>query len=886
MKKVLMKINGKTHQFVVEPDRVLLDLLREDMLLTGAKQSCDRKGQCGACTVIVNGQAVRSCLQRVANLDGAEVITVEGLGTPDNPHLIQEAYVLSGAVQCGFCTPGMIMATKALLDRNPNPTEEEIKKALEHNLCRCTGYTKIIEAVQLASRFIRGETAPDKVRPDPNGPKIGVSHPRPSAMLKACGVAPFSADIKLQNALELAVVRSTEHHATIKSIDTSNAEKMPGVIGVMTANDIKGSNRIVIIFPDQPILCKDKVQCLGDPIAIVAAQTKKQAEAAAEAVKVTYEPLPVLRSPQEAMAEGAIQIHKEWPNLCFVQPQIKGDAEKAIAASAAVVEGKFTTQINHQAPLEPEATVAYMEGKGEDAQLVVVGRSIQIHGVMSNLQEALGYENIRYEEAYSGGQFGIKAAITSEGISAAAALHFKRPVRYIPSLAESMLLTNKRHPFDMKVKLAADKDGKLTAFTIDYIVDNGAYQIIGIYVIMRAMWMLSGSYNIPNVNAVAKLVYTNNPAGGAARGAGPPQVTFALESAMDMLAEKIGMDPLKFRKINSLLPGQSVSTGMVYEQWPFPELCDAIQSHYDRAKKEAATLKTGPMKRGVGIATHAFGIGGPGDVGRVAVELDPDNGITIYAAVADPGEGNDSMLTQIASHLTGLPMDKVRLVTRDTDHTAEMGPAAASRMTYMAGGSLVLAIEQLKKAMEEAGTKTYEGLTKAGKPTHYVGSKQAAGQEGPLDPVTGQGPSFESRVHNIQMAEVEVNTDTGEVRVIKMTTAVDAGTVINPHNLEGQLQGGMDQGVGYALREEYIHGETKDWHTFKFPTIKTSFPTDVIIRETPRTKGPLGATGIGEMTMVSTAPAIINAIYDACGIRIFDLPATPEKIRAALAAKK
>lgn len=886
MKKIVMKINGKTHQFVVEPDRVLLDLLREDMLLTGAKQSCDRKGQCGACTVIVNGQAVRSCLQKAANLDGAEVITVEGLGTPDNPHLIQEAYVLSGAVQCGFCTPGMIMATKALLDRNQNPTAEEIKKALEHNLCRCTGYAKIIDAVMLAAKFIRGETTPDKVRPDPNGPKIGVSHPRPSAMLKACGVAAFSADIKLQNALELAVVRSTEHHATIKSIDTSKAEKMPGVIGVMTANDIKGSNRIVIIFPDQPILCKDKVQCLGDPIAIVAAQTKKQAEAAVEAVKVTYEPLPVLRSPQEAMAESAIQIHKEWPNLCFVQPQIKGDAEKAIAESSAVVEADFTTQINHQAPLEPEATVAYIEGEGEDAQLVVVGRSIQIHGVMTNLQEALGYENIRYEEAYSGGQFGIKAAITSEGISAAAALHFQRPVRYIPSLAESMLLTNKRHPFDMKVKLAADKDGKLTAFTIDYIVDNGAYQIIGIYVIMRAMWMLSGSYNIPNVNAVAKLVYTNNPAGGAARGAGPPQVTFALESAMDMLAEKIGMDPLIFRKINSLLPGQSVSTGMVYEQWPFPELCDAIQSQYDRARKEAATLKTGPMKRGVGIATHAFGIGGPGDAGRVAIELDPDDGITIFAAVADPGEGNDSMLTQIASHLTGIPMDKIRLVTRDTDHTAEMGPAAASRMTYMAGGSLVLAIEQLKKAMEEAGAKTHEGLTKAGKPTHYVGSKQAAGQEGPLDPVTGQGPSFESRVHNIQMAEVEVNTDTGEVRVIKMTTAVDAGTVINPHNLEGQLQGGMDQGVGYALREEYIHGKTKDWHTFKFPTMKTSFPTDVIIRETPRTKGPLGATGIGEMTMVSTAPAIINAIYDACGVRIFDLPATPEKIKAALAAKK
>lgn len=883
----MMKVNGCSHQFIVEPDRVLLDLLREDLRLTGVKQSCDRKGQCGACTVIVNGKAVRSCLQKVTNLDGAEVITVEGLGTPDNPHLIQEAYVLSGAVQCGYCTPGLIMATKALLDRNPNPDVKEIKKALEQNLCRCTGYVKIIEAVKLAGQFIRGETTPDKVRPDPNGPKIGVSHPRPSAMLKACGLAEFTADIKVQGALELAVVRSTEHHAKIKSIDTSKAEKMPGVIGVITAKDIKGGNRInKIIFPDQPLLCSDKVQCLGDPIVIVAAQTKEQALSAAEAVKIAYDPLPILKTPEEAMAKDAIQIHAEWPNLCFVQPQIKGDAEKAIAKSAAVVEAEFSTQINHQAPLEPEAGLAYFEGEGKDAQLVVIGRSIDIHQNMTNLQEAVGWENLCYKEAYSGGQFGQKVGITSEGIAAAAALHFKRPVRYIPSLAESMIMSTKRHPFTMKVKLGADAKGKLTFFTIDYTVDNGAYQVIGIYIIMRAMWMLSGSYNIPNVNALARLVYTNNPAGGAARGAGPPQVTFALESAMDMLAEKIKMDPLEFRKINSLLPGQSVSTGMVYEQWPFPELCDAIKPNYERAKKEAAAFKKGPMKRGVGIGTHAFGIGGPGDAGRVAVELDPDDGITIFAAVADPGEGNDSMLTQIASHLSGIPMNKVRLMTRDTNHTAGMGPAAASRMTYMAGGSLVLAIEQMKKAMEEAKTSTYEGLKKAGKPTHYMGSKKAEGNEGPLDPKTGQGPSFESRVHAIQMAEVEVNTDTGDVRIIKMTTAVDAGKVIHPQNLEGQLEGGMDQGVGYALREEYIHGKTKDWVTFKFPTMKTAFDMDLIIRETPRVKGPLGATGVGEMTMVATAPAVTNAIYDACGVRIFDLPATPDKIKAALAKRK
>jgi aldehyde oxidoreductase len=397
--------------------------------------------------------------------------------------------------------------------------------------------------------------------------------------------------------------------------------------------------------------------------------------------------------------------------------------------------------------------------------------------------------------------------------------------------------------------------------------------------------MLSGAYHIPNINALARLVYTNNAAGGAARGAGPPQVTFALESAMDMLAEKMGTDPLEFRQMNALKPGQSVSTGEVVEQWPFAELCDVIRPHYNRAKKEAAAFRNGPIRRGVGLACHSFGIAEPGDAGMVAVECDPDDGITIYAAAADPGEGNDSMLTQIASHLLDLPMEKIRLVTRTTDLTTETGPAAGSRITYMVGGALVNAIEQMKAAMAEAGAKNYKGLQKAGKPIRYIGKKNV--EAGDLDPQTGQGRTFDSQVHNIQMAEVEVNTKSGEVRVIKMTTAVDPGPVIHPQNLEGQLEGGMDQGVGYALREEYIHGKTKDWATFKFPTMKTAFDMEVITpRETPRIRGTLGATGIGEMTMVSTAPAVINAINDACGVRIYDLPATPEKIKAALTAKK
>jgi aldehyde oxidoreductase len=839
--------------------------------------------------VIVNGKAVRSCLTKVADLDGAEVISIEGLGTPQNPHLIQEAFVLAGAIQCGYCTPGMIMATKALLDENVNPTVDDIKKALRRNLCRCTGYKKIIEAIQLAGRFLRGELTPNQVRPDPKQGLIGVSHPRPSAMIKACGLAEFTADIHVPGAAELAAVHSPYAHALIKSIDTSEAERMPGVIGVMTAKDIKGTNRWKFIVSDRPLLCDTKVRSIGDPVVTVLAETREQAVAAVEAVKVEYEPLPVMMTPDQALAEGALQIHSDRPNLCYSQPQIRGDTDAALAQSAAVVETDFSTQTNHQAALEPEACVCYLEeGDDEDVPtLVVIGRSINIHSHMGMLQDAVGYENIRYEEAYSGGQFGMKVEITSEGLAAAATLHFKRPVRYVPSLTESMLLSSKRHAFDMKVKIGADAQGKLTGYAIDFTVNNGAYYSNGNVIINRALLMLSGSYYIPTIKATSRLVYTNTIYGSAARGAGPPQVNYALESAIDMLAEKMGIDPLEFRLMNSLKPGQPKSTGRIVEQWPLPGLIEAIRPHYDRARREATEFnrKGQVIKRGVGLGTGSFGISAPGDTANVAVELDPDGGLTVFAAAADPGEGNDSMLTQIASHLMGLPMDKIRLVTRTTEKTTATGPAAGSRITYMVGGAMVDAINKLKAGMAEVNASTYERLRTAGRPTRYMGTKKNE-DAGPLDPQTGQGPSFESQVHAVQLAEVEVNTRTGEIRVIKMTTAVDAGRVINPKNLEGQLEGGMDMGVGFALREEYIDGQTKDWVSFKFPTISHSFEMETIIRETPRTKGPLGATGVGEMTMVPTAPAVMNAIANACGARVRHLPATPDKVLEALSQAK
>ncbi|MCF8118666.1 MAG: molybdopterin-dependent oxidoreductase, partial [Deltaproteobacteria bacterium] len=569
----------------------------------------------------------------------------------------------------------------------------------------------------------------------------------------------------------------------------------------------------------------------------------------------------------------------------FTQPQIKGDAPTALTHAKAVVEAHFKTQINHQAPLEPEACAAFFEGEGEDEQLVVIGRSINIHHHLGMLQEAVGWENMRYEEAFAGGQFGIKIEVTSEGLTAAAAVHFRQPVRYTPDLAESMQMSPKRHSFDMKVKLGANSDNRLTVLDMDMVVDNGAYHSNGNVIVNRALLMLSGSYHIPNIHCQSRLVYTNNPWGSAARGAGPPQAHFALECAMDMLANELGVDPLQFRKANSLHPGQSKSTGQVVDEWPFPGLCDALRPHYERAVQEADEAAEGPILRGVGLAAGAFGIGGPGDNAVAAIELDDDGGVTVYAAAADPGEGTDAMLTQLTAKSMNLPFYKVRLVTRDTDRTTATGPAAASRITFMVGGAVVDAINQLKNAMAEVGAKTGEDLKKADKPTRYIGRKKAM-EAGPLDPETGQGPSFDSQVHALQLAEVEVNTDSGHVRVTKMTTACDAGVLIHPQNVEGQLHGGMDMGTGFALREQYVAGQTKDWVTFPYPSMKTAFDMETVLVQTPRKRGTNGAVGVGEMTMVPTAPAVINAIHNACGIWVTELPAVPEKIKAALSARE
>ena len=883
MKKITFKVNSVPTEVMVDEKTVLIDVLRKGMHLTGAKQSCDRKGQCGACTVIVNKKAVKSCITKMKDLEGADVITVEGLGTPDNPHLIQEAFVLEGAIQCGFCTPGMIMAAKALLDENNNPTVEDIKKAFRRNLCRCTGYNMIIKAVLLAGRFMRGEVTPAELHVKADAPKLGQSHVRPSFYAKACGAAKYTDDFYIEGCLEVAAVRSPHFNAKLISIDSSEAEKMPGVVGVLTAKDVKGNNNVGMAIKEEPIFSTDILPVLGAPIAAVVARTREEARAAAEKVKVEYEILPRLATAAEALAEGAPQVQPGLPNFIYPSVQIKGDAIKALDSSEHVVEARFITQLVHQAPLEPETALAYMDGEGEDGQLVVYGRSIWIHYHAQLLSEAVGWPNLRYIEPYVGGQFGIKCDITSEGIAAVAALHFKKPVRYVPTLEESFVMTTKRHPYDMTVRLGADKDGNFTGFQIDFIVENGAHSSIGPVILDRSIEMLSGSYRIPHVKADGKLVYTNDAWGGAARGAGPPQTTFALEGAVELMAARLGMDSYDLRMKNMLNPGETTSTGEVVDEWAARACFEKVKPFYDKALQAAKEAKAKGICRGLGLAGCSFGIGDGNDTAHMAIELDEDGGVTVFGGVADPGEGNDSMVSQITAHCMELPLNKVRLVMRDTENTPDGGIAASSRLTYMAGGALVKAIGLLKEAMQETGAKKRSDLEKAGKPVRYLAGKILPHKG--IDKTTGQGQAWDSRLHGVQMAEVEVNKETGEVKVIKMTNVFDCGPVINPLAVIGQIEGGVDQAAGYALREHFVLGKSKDWVSYKFPTFATSFPMENLLIESIRARGPLGATGIGEGTTVATHPAIANAVFNAIGTYVKDLPITPDKVLAALGKK-
>jgi aldehyde oxidoreductase len=907
MIRKVLNVNGVEKVVIVEAGATLAEVLRENLFLTGTKVGCG-KGECGACSVIMNGKVIRSCITRMKQVpEGAAITTIEGIGTAQNLHALQIAWIVHNGAQCGFCTPGFIVSAKALLDENTKPSREEVRDwfQMHHNACRCTGYRPCVDAVMDAARVVRGELKLDDLAfKIPSDGKIwGTKHPRPTAVARVTGTLDYGADMGLKlpgRPLYLALAQAEVSHGKILSIDTSEAEKMPGVFKVLTHKDVKGNNRIlgIVNMPtnkgnglDRPILAEDKIFQYGDAVAIVCADTEAEARAAAKKVKIQIEKLPAYMSAPAAMAPDAIEIHPGTPNVYFTIKNIKGEDTKPIMASAPyVLEDSFYVQRQPHMPIEPDVGLAYMN---DDGVLTIYSKSTALHLHYAMIQAGIGIAPDKLALANPpgvGGMFGYKLSPTSEAMLGVACMATNRPVVLKYDYYQQQTYTGKRSPFFINLKIAADKTGKLLAMEGDWTVDHGPYAEFGDLLTVRGAQNMGVGYHWPAIRSEGRTVCTNHSWGAAFRAYGAPQSEFASEVLMDKLAEKIGMDPLELRYKNVYREGDTTPSGCAPDVIALPGLIDMIRPKYQEAQKRAKKESTGKKKRGVGVSIGIYGCGTDGpDASEAWAELTAD-GVTIYDCWEDPGQGGD-VGTLITAHEAlrplGISPDKIKLVMNDISLAPNSGPSGASRQQVMTGQAIKHACEQLVSAMGKGNGmfRTYEEMVAEKIPVKYIGKWTAPAV--PCDLETGQGNPFSVLQYGVFMAEVEVDTDTGKTRVVKMTLAADVGKVASRLAVDGQLYGGIAQGIGLALSEDFEDIKKHSTMTGAgFPFIK-DIPDDIelLYQETPRPHGPFGAGGCGELPLSSPHASIINAIYNACGVRITKLPALPEKILAGLKAK-
>jgi aldehyde oxidoreductase len=905
MIKRTLLINGMTKTVIVEPETMLVDVLRGQLNLTGTKVGCGQ-GQCGCCSVILDGKVVRSCITKMKRVeDGAHVTTIEGVGTPDNLHALQLAWTVHGGAQCGFCSPGFIVSAKGLLDENNAPTRRQVRDWFQkhRNACRCTGYKPLVDAVMDAAKVVRGEmTLKDLAFKLPADGRIwGTAYPRPTAVAKVTGTIDYGADLGLKmppGTLRLALAQAKVSHAKILSIDTTQAEKMPGVAKVITHKDVKGKNRItgLITFAsnrgdgwDRPILCDEKVFQFGDAIAIVAADTEANARAAAEKVKVDLEELPAYMSVPAAMAEDAMEIHPGTPNVYYEQKIAKGEDTAPLMQSAAhVVEDEFYLQRQPHLTMEPDVGLAYFD---DEDRLCIHSKSIGIHLHHAMICPGLGIEpeKLRIVQNPAGGTFGYKFSPTMEALLGVAAIATGKPVTLKYDYFQHITYTGKRSPFFIKLKYGADDSGKITAMESDWSVDHGPYSEFGDLLTVRGAQFIGSGYGIPNIRGLGRTVCTNHAWGSAFRAYGSPQSFLASESLIDELAEKMGMDPFELRYKNIYRPGDTSPTGQAPEVYSFPDMFDKLRPLYEAALKKAKAESTAELKKGVGLSLGIYGCGldGP-DASEAGVELTAE-GVILSTSWEDHGQGADiGALGTCHEALRPLNLgpNQIRLVMNDTAVTPNSGPAGGSRSQVMTGNAIKTGCEMLLNAMRKKdGTyRTYEEMKAENIPLTYSG-KWTASMCTPCDE-NGQGSPFAVYMYGVFMAEVTVDTRSGKTQVDKYTVMADVGKINNKLVVDGQIYGGVAQGIGLALTEDF---EDLEKHTSLaacgLPYINT-IPDDIEIHyfENPREHGPFGAAGVGELPLTSSHVAVINAINNATGVRITQLPALPEKVLAGLKA--
>lgn len=941
-----LTVNGKEIEIEPQPGEMLAHLLRERLGLTGTKIACE-EAECGACTVLVDNVPVLSCSYPAAKAANKHVLTIEGLAELNNQasqsdhpfqlHPLQEEFIEHGAVQCGFCIPGQIMTSYALLQRNPNPSEEDIRHALKDTLCRCAGYPTITRAVQSAAAKLRGEPPLPPVLPPvvgegeqapPAYKVIGSKQIRPDAVEKVTGKAKFTDDLHFPGMLHARVKRAMVPHAILKSLDVEQARKLPGVVAVLTAQDIPGENNHGLVIYDWPVMVGigERVRYVGDAIAIVAAETREIATQALDLIVAEYDLLEVVADPVRARQPDAPQLHPNGNLLKHIKVR-KGDVARGFEDAEVILEHTFHTAITDHAFMEPECSIARPLPNGR--MEIYVGSQIP-YADRSQVARALGWEEerVRIVGQLIGGGFGGKEDIAGQIHAALLANATGRPVKLLFDRHESLLVHPKRHATQIRVKMGAKRDGRLTAVETELYGDTGAYASLGEKVLTRATTHSSGPYDVPHARADCYAMYTNNPPAGAFRGFGVTQSAFAIESMMDMLAKELNLDPIELRRQNALRVGSITNTGQLLRE--SVGLLECINLVERELEKQAGQIKGAPrlprpyfqphpvegkphLRRawGFAVAYKNTGLGGGApDKAGAEVELYEDGTLEVRTSSAELGQGLVTVLRMIVAEEFALQPEKVRVLVMDTDLTPDGGPTTASRQTFVSGNAARFAAQSLRNALAASLAEKYdvppeqirfiEGLaqvnghslplSEVAKILRSEGRTPRAFYEywAPRTQPLGEGGDMHFAFSfAAQAAEVEVNTLTGEVRVLKVISAIDVGRAINPLGLQGQFEGGIMMGIGNALTENFIVENgvvfTDRLSRYRIPSIMLTPKITTFAVEHPASAGPYGAKGVGEIVSIPTTPAITNAIYNAVGVRIDHLPVDQEVIVKELA---
>ena len=929
------RVNGRAVEVGAPPSTRLTRVLRDHLGLTGTKVGCDA-GDCGACTVLIDGKQACACLVPLGQVGGRGITTVEGLADNGRPSRLQRAFHEHGAAQCGICTPGMLMAASPLLDRPRPPTEAEVLDALGGVLCRCTGYRKIVRAVLAAtngtSRAAPGgecarpadcgpvqaaTTQPDDGDGRSPGRYMGRRLPSVDGHGKITGRALFGADDAPDGALRLRVVRSPYAHARFAIGDcTALHARFPGLARVFTADDVPGVNGFGIYphIKDQPVLAPGIARYRGEAVAALAGDEATLERLTDAELPIDWEPLPALGDPRDAVEPGAAPVQPGIPDNVLTRGRVHtGVVPPAGDDRLVEASGEFETPFVEHAYIEPEAGFA----RPVDVDRIEVSACTQTPYMdRDEVANVLGIEpeRVRIRPSACGGGFGGKLDQSVQPLAALAAWVLAAPVRCIYTRTESMAATTKRHPSRMRARAVADIGGRLLGYEFDGDFDTGAYASWGPTVAGRVPVHCMGPYRVPNVRADSRAILTNSPPSGAFRGFGVPQAAIAHESLVDELAVALGVDPLEFRHRNALRIGDRTATGQVLEASAGLVAClDALRPRWKTLREEVVAFNSSAAgrqrRRGAGVACMWYGCGNTAmsNPSAMRVSLSRDGRVLFRNGAQDIGQGSSTIMLQIVADALGLPIDRIDMVVADTDLTEDAGKSSASRQTFVSGRAAQLAGADLRAKMLalvnagadaairlEGGTLRIAGANGV-EHTVALGRLPAVACDGIVlegrgyfDPPStaldenGHGTPYATYGFAAQVAVVEVDLELGAVTPRRVVAAHDVGAAVNPTLVEGQIEGGIAQGIGLALMEEYVPGRTENLHDYLFPSIGDVPEIESLLIEDPEPLGPYGAKGIGEPALIPTAPAILNAVHHAVGVRLRRLPILPHRVREAL----